>query len=286
MEHFIKRCFLFFLFIALLVNLGCSSLLFYPKIGHIDNPLLDNYAPIDIFFKTSDGLILHGWFFKAVKPHYGTILVLHGNAENISTHVNSVLWLVNEGFNIFIFDYRGYGKSEGKPTLRGVHIDANAALDTLITNLVSSEDNIAVLGQSIGGEIAVYLVATSIFKHRVKALILDSTFSSYRVIAREKLGGIFLTRPFQYPLSFLFNDYFSPVKWIKSVSPIPILFIHGRYDNIIPYHHSLMLFDQAFDSKDLIISSVPGHISSFTDENIRKNITSYLVEAFRLDFHN
>ena len=117
----------------LLAILGCSSHFFYPQKGLFDNPIVVHLNPDDVYFKTFDGLTLHGWFLKAEKPQHGTILVLHGNAENISTHVNSVLWLVKEGFNIFIFDYRGYGMSEGTPTLAGVHKDAEAAMQHLIT---------------------------------------------------------------------------------------------------------------------------------------------------------
>ena len=90
---------------------------------------------------TPDGLKLHGWHLKAKDKSRGTILQLHGNAENISTHVNSVLWLALEGYDVFNFDYRGYGKSEGSPTLDGVHIDARAALETVLKLLQGSGIN-------------------------------------------------------------------------------------------------------------------------------------------------
>ena len=115
---------------VLLVHFGLHvSLLLSPERARQQPPAARLFLPENVFFKTSDGLALHGWFLKA-RDARGTVLVLHGNAENISTHASGVLWLVPEGFNVFIFDYRGYGRSEGRPTVAGVHKDADAALET------------------------------------------------------------------------------------------------------------------------------------------------------------
>jgi hypothetical protein len=265
----------------LVLTSGCSSMLFYPLKGLLDNPLVAPYHPTDIYFKTSDGLTLHGWFLKGEKPEHGTILVLHGNAENLSTHVNNVLWLVPEGFNIFIFDYRGYGRSEGNPTIEGVHRDAEAAFETLLTLPEVDKNSVAVLGQSIGGAIAIYMVATSPYRGYVKALIVDSALSSYRLIAREKLGQVFITWPFQYPLSYLFSDDYSPIRWIKQISPVPLLVIHGEQDPVVPAHHSQVLYGAALDPKALWNSDMPGHISAFREERLRKDLVTYLLNVFQ-----
>ncbi len=267
------------LVVLFLLTAGCTSLFFQPKRELVDNPIAKLFLPEDVFFKTPDGLTLHGWFFKA-RDNRGSILVLHGNAENLSTHVNSVLWLVQEGFNVFIFDYRGYGKSEGKPTVQGVHVDAEVALETLLTLPGVDKEKIAVLGQSIGGAVAVYLVANSPYKRHVKALIIDSTFSSYRLIAREKLAGFFITWPFQYPLSFLIDDDYSPAKWIKKVSPVPILILHGVRDRIVPLHHGRILDNAALEPKEFIETTEPGHVRAFADATVRKNVATYLRARF------
>jgi fermentation-respiration switch protein FrsA (DUF1100 family) len=267
------------LLVLFLLTTGCTSLFFQPQKELVDNPIAKLFLPEDVFFKTPDGLTLHGWLFKA-RDSRGSILVLHGNAQNLSTHVNSVLWLVQEGFNVFIFDYRGYGKSEGKPTVQGVHVDAEAALETLLTLPGVDKEKIAVLGQSIGGAVAVYLVANSPYKQRVKALIIDSVFSSYRLIAREKMAGFFITWPFQYPLSFLFSDYYSPVKWINKVYPVPILILHGAKDRIVPVHHGHILYDAALQPKEFVETAAPGHIRAFADEEVRKNVAAYLSRRF------
>ena len=113
--------------LATLIVAGCNGLFFYPQKELRSNPVAEKFAPQDVYFPTTDGLTLHGWFLASREPQ-GTVVVFHGNAENLSTQVNSVLWLVKEGFNVFIIDYRGYGRSEGTPTVEGIMIDGRAAL--------------------------------------------------------------------------------------------------------------------------------------------------------------
>ena len=264
------------LLLLLMTATGCSSLFFYPQKAHFDNPALKSVSYEDVYFMTSDGLRLHGWYLKTKDKSRGTILQLHGNAENISSHVNSVLWLTLEGYDVFTFDYRGYGRSEGSPTQDGVHRDAQSALEIVLTLPDINKERLFVLGQSLGGAIAVYAVANSQHKNHVKALILDSAFSSYRDIAREKLAQFMLTWPFQYPLSLLFNDDYSPVKWIKTVHPLPVLIIQGDQDTIVPVHHASILYGTALDPKDLWVVNGVGHIQAFSVEDIRKRFLEYL----------
>ncbi|MCE5194139.1 MAG: alpha/beta hydrolase [Nitrospiraceae bacterium] len=237
--------------------------------------MLEKFNYEDVYFKTPDGLKLHGWVLKPKDKSIGFILFLHGNAENISTHINSVLWLVKEEFTVFAFDYRGYGKSDGHPTIEGVHIDAETALEKALS---MSGEKIFVFGQSVGGAIAVYTVANSKYKNNLKALIIESTFSSYREITREKASQIIITWTFQYPLSFLVSDYYSPVKWIKNISPVPLLILHGEYDNIVPLHHGIEISEKAVNPKDFWITETKGHIQSFADKKIREKFIEYLKE--------
>jgi fermentation-respiration switch protein FrsA (DUF1100 family) len=257
---------------------GCGSLFFYPQKQLYDNPVAREFSPQDIYFKTSDGLTLNGWFIQAANTEArATVLVLHGNAQNLSTHVNSVLWLVREGFNLFIFDYRGYGKSQGSPGIKGVHLDAEAALKALLSMSRVGKNRIIVLGQSIGGAIAVYTVAHTPYKDRIAALVIESTFSSYRLIAREKLAQVFITWPFQYPLSYLVGDAYSPVRWIGEVSCVPVLIIHGDQDPVVPIHHGRMLYEAARVPKEFWETTVPGHVMSFEDAGVRDKLVRYLT---------
>jgi hypothetical protein len=241
----------------------------------IDNPQVQQYAPQDLYFNSADGLTLHGWYFRA-REEKGTILICHGYAKNISMHVNDDLWLIAAGYNLFIFDYRGYGKSQGTPVIGGVQLDAEAALKTLLCTFPrAKQDGIIVFGKSLGGAIAVYIVANSPYKYLVKTLIVDSTFSSYRKFAREKIAGSIIGWPFQYPLSFLVNDDYSPVEFIKNVSPVPVVIIHGNQDESAPMHHGRMLYDAALPPKKFWVSGVAGHVVAHVDEKIKKKLLAF-----------
>lgn len=264
-----------------LLSAGCTNLFFYPEKEFINNPAAKKLAPVDVYFKTPDGLKLHGWFFKTKQEARATMLFIHGNARNLSVHASSVLWLVDEGFNVFIFDYRGYGRSEGRPSIDGIHLDAEAALEALLALPGVNKDRLIVMGHSLGGAVAVYTAANTPHKSLIKALVIDSAFSGYRLIAQEKLAEDFITRPLQYPLSVLFiNDYYSPVRWIKKISPVPVLILHTYRDEVVPEHHSRILYDAALEPKELWQAAVQGHVSSFDDESARKKFTMYISNLF------
>jgi len=276
MKRLIKKSIVLLLFLFLACATGCTSLFFYPRKQLLDNCAAQKFSPEDVWFQASDGVNLHGWFFSGGTNAKGTILVLHGNAENLSTHVSGVLWLVQAGFNLFIFDYRGYGKSEGRAEIQGVHLDAEAALKTLLS-LPRTGGKVVILGQSLGGAIAVHTTANSPHKDRIAVLVIDSVFSGYRLIAREKLSQFYITWPLQYPLSFLVNDSYSPIRWIRKVSPAPLLIIHGGRDTVVPMHHGQILYDEALPPKKFWMSPVPGHVSSFADEGVREELVRYLT---------
>jgi uncharacterized protein len=267
-----------FLLFLLMFTTGCTYLFFNPGKVMFENAEVRKRNPRDVYFKSSDGLTLHGWYFRA-KEEKGTILICHGNVENMSTHVTLDLWLIDAGYNLFIFDYRGYGTSEGTPDVKGIHRDAEAALETALLTLPRTEqDDIIVFGKSLGGSVAVYTVVHSPFRNRVKVLVLDSPFSSYRVMAREKIAGSIIGWPFQYPLSYLVNDDYSAVKFIAQVSPIPVMIIHGFHDSIVPEHHSRILYNAAREPRELRELNIPGHVLAQKDEGTRKR----LLEMFQL----
>jgi len=275
----VKRTLLLPIVVSLvLIMTGCSSLFFYPSREMQEGHAVKLFNHRDVVFPSSDGVPLHGWYFPAENAA-GSILVLHGNAQNLSTHVNSVLWIVKEGYNLFIVDYRGYGWSGGEPDLAGVHRDADAALEKLFTMPETDPDRVVVLGQSLGGSIAIYTVAHSAHKDRIRALVIDSAFSSYRRIAREKMGSFWLTWPFQYPLSWTITDRYSAEKWIGQVSPMPVLILHGLDDPVVPVHHGRMLSEAARKPKELWLTSRPGHVQSFGDDAVRQQFVRYLITA-------
>ena len=257
---------------------GCSNAFFLPYHGHVQTPERLGLAYEDVYFNASEGTHLHGWFLPAQGKAHGTILFLHGNAENISTHIMSVRWLPQRGFNVFLLDYRGYGTSTGKPTLAGVQDDVDSALKMLIARPDVDASRIVVFGQSLGGAIAIYNVAHSPYRRHIRALVVESAFSSHRRITREKLGDFWLTWPLQWPLSWTVSDEYSPSRAVADVGPIPLLIIHGDRDPIVPPHHAQRLFDLAREPKAVWTVPGGGHIQAFQKYEYRDRFVAYLTE--------
>src|SRR5512135_64691 len=161
---------------ALLLSLvlgGCAPMFFHPARELAAPPELAGGSLEEVFFPSTDGVRLHGWILRPPGPPKGTVLFFHGNAENMSTHVNAVLWLVKAGYQVFAFDYRGYGSSDGTPDIPGVNRDGVAALEFVFRIMGGEGGGVVVVGQSLGGPIATYAVANSSRKGEVKALIVD-----------------------------------------------------------------------------------------------------------------
>jgi hypothetical protein len=259
--------------------IGCSNVFFFPYHEHVQTPERLGLKYEDVYFDASDGTRLHGWFLPAPGRALGTILFLHGNAENVSTHIMSVRWLPDRGFNVFLLDYRGYGASAGKPTLAGVQDDVESALKMLIARPGVDASRIVVFGQSLGGAIAVHRVVHTAYRENIRALVVESAFSGYRRITREKLGDFWLTWPLQYPLSWTVSDEYSPSAAVADISPIPLLIIHGDRDPIVPSHHGQRLFELAREPKQLWIVPGGGHIQAFQKIEYRDRFVAYLTDV-------
>jgi len=260
---------------------GCTSVFFQPLVAHLHTPDELGLAYEDVYFNTSDGLKLHGWFLPAQVPARATILFLHGNAENISTHVASVYWLPAHGFNVFLPDYRGYGRSQGTPSLAGAQEDIDSAFRYVIGRRDVDPHRVVVFGQSLGGALAAHYVAHTPQRDRIRALVIESAFASYRGIAREKLAGFWLSWPLQWPLSFTVDDAYSPIRSIGDVSPIPLLIIHGEDDAIVPPAHAQKLYEAAKPPKDLWLIPQCGHIQAFQKPGVRERFVAYLNERLK-----
>ncbi|MHB8483245.1 MAG: alpha/beta hydrolase [Nitrospiria bacterium] len=269
MEYFLLRYLRAgLLLLIVLLTEGCNGVFYHPTPDIRMTPRQLNFAYEEVTFKSLDGTRLNGWFIPGRRKIRGTILLFHGNGANIGNHYGAVFWLPDEGYHVFLFDYRGYGKSEGVPTRKGIQQDGAAALDYIRQRPDVIPYPIVVYGQSLGGAVAAYTVATR-KRDGIGAVILESSFAGYRDIAREKLAGFWLTWPLQWPLSFLVSDQYSPLDVINRISPIPLLIIHGDSDEVIPEHHSEKLFNSALPPKTLWIIKGGHHIDAFSGLHLK-----------------
>jgi fermentation-respiration switch protein FrsA (DUF1100 family) len=253
--------------LALLCSGCASSMLYYPSRHVYGNPSERALRHEEVSFRSKDGTVLSGWFIPAVGVPKGTVIHFHGNAQNMTAHVSFVSWLPRENFNVFVFDYRGYGKSGGEPDRKGVYEDSCAALNYLRSREEVDSERILIFGQSLGGANALAALHGTGAKG-VQAVAIDSTFYSYRLIARDKIKHIPVLRLLRWPLSFLvISNAKSPASTIDQLPPIPVMILHGTDDAVIPFRHGQKLFDKATHPKQLI--AVPnGH---HTDALVRED---------------
>jgi len=261
---------------------GCAGLFFYPQKELLRTPDQIGLEYEDVSFTSTDGTHLHGWFLPAQQDVKGTIVFYHGNAENISTHIGAVYWLPAAGYNVFLFDYRGYGSSGGRASIKGVHEDARAALQYVHDRADVDPQRLVLFGQSLGGAIAIYTAATTDIPLAV--VVVESAFSDYHKITREKFADFFLTWPLQWPLSYTVTDRYSPVKVVADITS-PLLIIHGDADTVVPVEHAYDLYQAATGDKTLWIVKGGGHTAAFGayHEEYRPRLLSYLETKIKPD---
>lgn len=250
---------------ASVLQSGCSSLFFYPDQTTYITPDRLNLAYEDIYLDTADGETLHGWWLPAQTSPQGTVYFLHGNAQNISSHILNVAWLPAEGYNVFTIDYRGYGKSTGAPDIEGALHDSETGLRWLMTQPETRNGPVFLLGQSLGGALGLSLASEWVQRNETPELngvIVDGTFSGFRRIAREKLASFWLTWPLQIPLSWTIPDKYEGIDQIANISPVPVMVIHSVRDGIIPFHHGRDLYEAAAEPKRFLQTDTP-HAATF-----------------------
>lgn len=279
-ETTMKRLGITVLWTSLLLTQGCVSSLFYhPTAIRYQTPG-DHRLPFEeVTFKSGDGTRLSGWFVPAAGQASGTVIHFHGNAQNMSAHFSFVDWLPREGFNLFVFDYRGYGRSEGKPGRRGVYQDGLAAISYAQSRKDVDPDKILILGQSLGGANALAIAGRKPLEG-IRAIAVDSAFYSYRSIVRDKIREIPGLSVFRWPLSFLLiTNTKSPGTVVDRISPVPLMIFHGDQDRVIPVRHGRALFQQAKAPKTLRVVTGGGHTEAFS--KYRDNYAPEVLDFFR-----
>lgn len=192
----------------------------------------------DINFKTADGQTLNGWFIPA-RGAKATILYFHGNAGNISHRLHKVKFFYEMNVNFLIFDYRGYGKSTGRPSEKGLYKDAQAAYDYLASRNDVDKSKIVAYGKSLGGPVAADLC----LRRQAGALVLEGSFASVALRAQQLY-------PF-LPMELLITQRYDAVHKVRSLR-IPKLVVHGRQDEVINFCHGEILFAAASGPKQFL----------------------------------
>ncbi|MDH0304913.1 MULTISPECIES: alpha/beta hydrolase [unclassified Pseudomonas] len=264
--------------LGLLLLGGCSSLLFYPEPGQPFTPEKARLQYQNLTLTAADGTRLHGWWIPVPQgvEVKGTVLHLHGNGGNLAWHLGGSYWLPKEGYQVLMIDYRGYGLSQGKPTLPEVYGDIGAALDWLDRAPPVQGKPLVLLGQSLGGAMAIhYLAQHPEQRRRFSALVFDGVPASYRAVGRYALSTSWMTWPLQVPLSWLVPDGDSAINSIERLENPPKLFFHSIDDNLVPLDNGLRLYRHAPPPRVLQLTR-GDHVQTFADPTWRQVMLRFL----------
>ena len=229
-----------YLLLVTFVYLTQASMLYFPNMPSRELMATPDVVGLDyedVTLEASDGVNVHGWFVPGESPR--VLLYFHGNAGNISHRLYSTKDFHDLGLSVFIIDYRGYGQSGGKPSERGLYRDGEAAWRYLTEDRGIAPENIIIFGRSLGGSVASWVAA----QEKPAALIVESSFTSVPDIARDL-----------YP--------WLPVRWLSRLrhatrdavakTTCPVLVVHSRDDEIIPFHHGEAIYGAANEPKQFL----------------------------------
>ncbi|MDP4624646.1 MAG: alpha/beta fold hydrolase [Akkermansiaceae bacterium] len=227
---------------SLLGTQDTNRLFYFPTHDIPATPKDWGFAYDEVDFKSGDGTKLHGWFLKARgdRPK-GTVVFSHGNAGSIGHHLGFVMWLAEAGYQVFIYDYRGFGESDGAVNREGMVQDVSAAFEYVVKRPDVDKEKIVSYGHSLGGAKSVTALARKKLEG-LRAIIIDGTFSSYQAMARVVGGDLGAS---------LITDELSPRESMKQITQTPLLVIHGDKDQVVPLAQGKELFELANEPKTM-----------------------------------
>lgn len=222
-----------------------GSLLFFPAGAIVETPDQAGLDHRELALQTDDGERLHGWWIGGRTESRGHVLLCHGNAGNVGDRLLHAVLLSAVGFDVLLFDYRGYGRSSGRPSEEGTYRDARAALACMLEQPGVDPARILYLGESLGGAVALDLA----LERPPAGLVLLSAFTGVRELGR-----------LHYPFvpAFLIPDAYRTEPRIHELRA-PLLVLHGDRDEIVPLSHGQALFEAAHGPKQLHVFPGLGH---------------------------
>jgi uncharacterized protein len=288
----LKRSLLLVLLVLTLA--GCASLtalFFVPQTVWLRTPAALGLDYDDVWLTTVDGIQVHGWWIPPQQPvldEYGhdlwgqvpqpeqdtVVLYLHGNGENISTHILSVGWLPSAGVGLLALDYRGFGASEGRAMVPAVLTDIEAAAAWLRQQ--NPEKRLVVLGQSMGAALAVSFVARAAGRYRISALVLEAPFAGYGEIAREALGHS-LPGWLLWPFTWFLPNEWDPRRQAAAIT-VPTLVMHSQDDHLIPAEQGRQVF-RHLSGTDCWLWLTGPHVAGFSDPVVRQKARQFMLSG-------
>jgi fermentation-respiration switch protein FrsA (DUF1100 family) len=254
--------------VCVVLSLLQTHLIYFPTRAYSATPADAGLDYEDLTLKTGDGLAIAAWYVPHAAP-IGSVIICHGNAGNISDRLFSIEALHRMGLNVLIFDYRGYGRSEGRPGEQGTYTDAQAAWRYLTETRGEPTDRIVLFGRSLGGAVAIDLAARA----TPAALVVESTFTSLVDVGRRHY-------PF-LPVRLLLTHRYESIAKVPRIT-CPKLFIHGREDELIPFDNGLTLFQAAAEPKQFLETPGGHNEAGFTySPELTDRLAEFLTKTLK-----
>lgn len=246
MQTHFKRSLLNIFIAFALTYLGLTVVVYFQQDGMVyapektitHNPKNIGLEYEEVTVKTKDGLSISGWYIPA-KKEKAVVLFCQGNAGNISNRLDSIKIFNSLSLSVLIFDYRGYGKSEGRPSEEGTYLDAEAVWDYMVTVKNIPPERLVVFGRSLGGAVAAGLAT----RRPPAALIIESGFTSVPDIGKNIYPWL--------PVKLIAKFHYATIDKIGSIK-CPKLIVHSRKDEVVPFEHGRMLYEKASQPKEFL----------------------------------
>ena len=231
------------------------NLLYHPSENNYQNDTIQ-FNHQEIFIKVNDEIKLKSWIINKDLKNFKTLVFFHGNAGDLSNRIYKLNELDKLNINILLISWRGFSGNEGYPTEKNLYEDAEAAIKWLNKKKVSNSQ-IILYGESLGTGVAVEIAS----KNNFNSIILESPFTSIENSAK-------IYYPY-LPVSFLLKDRYDSISKIKKINS-PILVMHGRKDDIVPFFMGKKLFEKANSPKDSYFTDIDDHMMEFNSQLLNK----------------
>lgn len=266
----IPRLVLYYVLLAPIVAMPLyNTLLFHPfAAGNFDIATVNGVPCQNLSFPAPNGARLHAWYLK-LPGAKKTILLSHGNAGNLTDRIGLVSLLLKAGASVFIYDYQGFGKSQGSPSLEGICADGMAAYEYVVQHRSVKPADIVLFGESIGTGVACAIASEKMYG----GIILQSPYTDLPTIAKEKLKHLQVYPDWLFPATRLDN-----LAVLRQPHP-PLLLVHGKQDQIVPIAHSLQLLNQSAEPKTMTLLPNAGHndIYSVDSKQYLQSLRMYIA---------
>lgn len=252
--------------------------MYYPSRDLYYDPSKFGLQPEDVWTESEKKDKIHGWWFEA-KNSKGTIVFFHGNAENLTSHYMQIVWIVEYGYNLLVFDYPGYGLSSGEPDPESCVYSAYSMIDWVQKNKNPHNQPLIIYGQSMGGAIALRAALDRKEQVPLHAVVADSAFNTFQGIGRKKLSSYWLTWLIQ-PLAYVLLSDKWAAKDLENLSPIPTLVIHGQKDPVVEPEFGEKIYSELRDPKEIWRIEDGVHIDVFWrhDKLYRQKFLDWLAQ--------